>query len=165
MAEFKLKTSAKNKFGNRYHIPYAEPQVIEIDKEGNFTATLKDEDELSLLLNEVPDFKLAGGKELITVTEEDIINNGIVGLKPGDKVIAEPIEPQTLDNENEIGKSEDEKNDIGKPNEGEGLDILEKSNMPELKQIAKDSGFLEDEWKSLNKVQLKEYLKSKLAAV
>lgn len=61
---------------------------------------------------------------------------------------------------NELGKSEDESNDIGAAEE-EDNDLtspLHGMKLEELKALAAESGFPEEEWKSLKKAELKAYL-------
>jgi hypothetical protein len=168
MSIYKLKTSAEYKFGAKNLIPYG--GEVEFDKEGNFEVELKDDSELELLLNDVPDFynpnKIENIKHI--VEEEDLNNNPELkeaGIEKGDEIEI-PILPQT--EENELGKSEDEKNDIGKPDEDEEdsevgvADTLDKLSVGELRSLAKESGFPEEEWKQLGKVELRNYLKDKL---
>lgn len=149
MPVYKLQTSDKRKYGTKAHIPYADPQVVEFDADGLFEATLNDTDELTSLLVDVPDFSLQDEPE----TDE---NADVTGE------LEDPIEPQT-DEENELGKSENEGNDIGNPDENdELLASLDSLRMPDLKQVAEDSGFPKEQWETLNKPELKNYLKEKL---
>lgn len=146
MPVFQLQTSDRRKFNSKLHIPYAEPQVVEFDAEGKFEATLAGVDELQSLLGEVPDFSV------LTVSTEGNLEEG------------DTLEPQT--DENELGKSEDEGNDIGKPDENDDalLQSLDGLRMIDMKQVAEDSGFPKEQWETLNKPDLKNYLKEKLKA-
>jgi hypothetical protein len=84
----------------------------------------------------------------------------------------EPLKNQT--NENELGKSKDEDNDLGgnqeDPNDITGSTAsndevaaqLDALSLPDLKQLATDSGFPAEEWATLKKAELKTYLASKL---
>ena len=109
MSKFKLKTSAEYKFGQTNHIPFA--GKVNFDENGITEVDLADENELILLLNAVPDLSHVDGI-VHTITSEDLKNNPGLSehVKEGETVIL-PIEPQV--DENELGKAEEDKNDIG----------------------------------------------------
>lgn len=182
MQTYQLKTSDSKKFNSKLHIPYAEPQVVEFDGEGNFEASFENDDELELLLNAIPDFRKAEEIEH-EITEQDLKNNpDLVGqVEVGDKVTFTPIEPQTEDNE--LGKSEDEGNDIGKDKEEENdltgekkeedksevsqdtldmINSLDPLKVDVLRQLAIDSEYPKEQWEALKKPELLNYLKEKL---
>jgi hypothetical protein len=149
MAKFKLQTSAKYKHGVKNLIAYA--GEVEFDKEGIIEVDLKEE-EVQDLLKDIPDFSIHS-----------------IGKEVDGQFIYEPIQPQT--EENELGKSEDEDNDIGGDKEEDTFNgvanaaptsLIDGLNMPDLKALAESSGFDKAEWESLNKKDLKAYLKGKL---
>ena len=157
MPSYKLQSTNKNHFGVKLHIPYAEPQVITIDTKGNFEATLANEEELELLLEDCPEFIYPQVAEASFEEKNDT------------------IKPQT--EENELGKSEDDKNDIGKPEEESEDDLIGSTNedvvamitaldamkMADMKQLAEDSGYPLEQWGELKRNDLKNYLKEKLS--
>jgi hypothetical protein len=166
MAKFKLQTSAKYKHGVKNVIAYA--GEVEFDKDGIVVVDLQEE-EVQDLLKDIPDFSIHSISAVVT---EELIKEyphlEAEKLQIGSEIFI-PLKPQT--EENEIGKSEDEKNDIGGQEENEDTftgavshtaSIVDGLNMPELRVLAETSGFDKAEWESLNKKDLKAYLKGKL---
>jgi hypothetical protein len=157
MANFKLRSNLEYRKGSRVVFAYA--GLTTFDQNGETEVELKDEEELNEFLSSYPDMAVASADG-------------------GDEDKNTDIHPNVQ--ENELGKSEDEKNDIGGANEpdisgqnsttvvegaGSANDLatqLEALKLPELKQLASDSGFPEEAWKQLKKEELKAYLTSKL---
>jgi hypothetical protein len=155
MQKFTLRSNDENRKNTSVVFPFA--GVTSFNESGIAEVELKDEEELQHILKSIED---------LYVPKE--------GSEEGSE-----INPQVQDNE--LGKSEDEKNDIGGDSSdgseftgqsqshdagagssGDLASQLEALKLPELKQLASDSGFPEEEWKALKKEELKAYLSSKL---
>jgi len=163
----KFQTNATEFFGRTLHLPVVDK--ITYTEDGQFDADLS-EDEVNDLLDAVPHLSIVSVKapviELnkVTATPSPSVN---AGTEPPADVITPQIET------NELDKSEDEKNDIGAPAVNEPIETpeelekamtkkLDEMNGQELKALAAKCELPTSEWGSLNKADLKEYLKVKL---
>lgn len=141
-----LKTTKEHKHSSTNVLPVV--GEVTFSPDGKISVEVKSEEDLQLLLEALPD---------LFVFEEE---------KEGESEEAhEELEHQT--DINELGKSLDESNDIGSTEESVELSassLLEGKTVNQLKDLAKESGFPYEEWQSLLKAPLVEYLKAKLAA-
>lgn len=141
-----LKTTKEHKHSSTNVLPVV--GEVTFSHDGKISVEVKTEEDLHLLLEALPD---------LFVFEEE---------KEGESEEAhEELEHQTVPNE--IGKSQDESNDIGVAEESVELSassLLEGKTVNQLKDLAKESGFPFEEWQSLLKAPLVEYLKAKLEA-
>lgn len=112
-----LKTSKSNYNSTKRVLPII--GEVEFNEEGTIEVELLNEGQLNSLLTAVPHLTVSGTTHVLT--EDDIKNNPELteaGLKAGEEVILPPIEEhnesinQQTDS-NDLGKAEDEKNDIG----------------------------------------------------
>jgi hypothetical protein len=159
---FKIRTFATHKFGQTNVLPYA--GEVKFDNEGIATIDVPGENELNYLLEGIPDLAAYLGEDTIEHTVDTIQVPVIDEPQTDTEPEVDNIEPQT--EENNLGKSEDEKNDIGGLNEDETnqlAELLNGKDIKELRTFATESGFPEEEWSELTKKPLREYLKNKVS--
>lgn len=168
MQKFTLQSSDPNRKNTKVVLLHS--GETSFNDSGEAVVEVENESQLKDILASYSDLTQVGGKQ--EQPENTIAPN------PEEKEIPEatnffgntPIAPQT--ESQELGKSQDEKNDIGggstdeDDDESTGEDELSKSldemNVESLKSLAKESGFPAEEWENLTKKPLKAYLKKKL---
>ena len=158
-ATTKFQTSCQWKWGQQNVIPYA--GLVQYDKEGFFIAKVTAE-QTECLLKALPD--LIAVSWFHEVNQHDLdVNPDLAkqGTKLGDEIEI-PIKPQVIEEDDlgqaeqhELGSTADDNNDL--------LKALDKMNVADMRDLAQTSGFTEEDWKTLNKTDLKAYLVSKLS--
>lgn len=153
MAKYTLQSNLENRKNSKVVLPHSGVTVF--NEQGIAEVELENESHLAHLLNSIEDLSV---------------------YDPNKKEDEDKLEEQTEDQD--LGKSVDEENDLGGGSEnfditgenqntdagstGDLASQLEALKLSELKQLASDSGFPEEEWKAFKKEELKAYLSSKL---
>lgn len=154
MQKFSLQSSEEYRKNSKVNMVYA--GEVSFDEAGKAEIEVENEGELAHILASYPDLKLEGS----LLEKSDLKKDGV----PPAGAITPNVQDQGL------GKSGDAGNDIGNTSKTETeLSEVEKHlsvlGVEELKALAAEYSFPNEEWEALEVEQLKSYLKGKLEPV